>query len=105
MAEDKTVRRFLHFRFSLPTADSAQLFAMMRKATPYTTIFGEMHVRFLQNADDPSKIIQIVEYDAPLSLEANRQTIASDPRVQTYLQMWRAMVPNVQVDVYREIEE
>jgi len=104
MPEEKTVRRILHFQFTLPSADTAQLFAMMKNAKPYTTIFGEMHVRFLQNADDPTKIIQIVEYDAPESLEANRQSLASDPRVQAYLQMWRAMIPNVQVDVYREIE-
>ncbi len=104
MAEEKTVRRFLHFKFSLPSADTAQLFALMKNSRPYMTIFGEMHVRFLQNADDPTKIIQIVEYDAPESLESNRQTLASDPRMQAYLQVWRAIVPNVQMDVYREID-
>lgn len=105
MPEEKTVRRFLHFRFTLPSADTAQLFSLMKNSAPYMTIFGEMHVRFLQNADDPTKIIQIVEYDAPASMEANRQSMASDPRVQAYLHVWRAMVPNVQMDVYREIEE
>lgn len=104
MPDEKSVRRILHFQFTLPTADTAQIFAMMKNAAPYTTIFGEMHVRFLQNADNPAKIIQIVEYEAPESVEANRQSMASDPRVQTYLQMWRAMVPNVVMDVYREIE-
>lgn len=104
MPDEKTVRRYLHFRFTLPTADTAQLFAMMKNTMPYATIFGEMRVRFLQNADDPTKIIQIVEYDAPESVESNRQSMASDLRIQTYLQMWRAMVPNVQMDVYREIE-
>ncbi len=104
MAEQKTVRRVLHFQFTLPSADTAQLFAVMKNSTPYATIFGEMHVRFLQNADDPSRIIQIVEYDAPESMEANRHSIASDPRVLAYLQAWRALMPNVQMDVYREIE-
>ncbi len=104
MSDDKKVRRILHFKFTMPSADTAQLFSLMRNAAPYNTIFGEMHVRFLQNADDPAKIIQIVEYDAPESLESNRQSIASDPRVQAYLQVWRAMVPNVEMDVYREIE-
>jgi hypothetical protein len=104
MSEERKVRRFLHFKFSLPSADSAQLFSLMKNTEPYNTIFGEMRVRFLQNADDPTKIIQIVEYEAPESLEANRQTLASDPRVQAYLQVWRAMVPNVEVDVYREID-
>ena len=104
MSEEKTVRRILHFKFTLPSPDTAQLFALMKNATPYMTIFGEMHMRFLQNADDPRKIVQIVEYDAPESMEASRQTAASDPRVQAYLQVWRAMVPNVEMDVYQELD-
>ncbi len=47
---------------------------MMKNTAPYMTIFGEMSVRFLQNADDPTRIIRIVEYDAPESMEANRQS-------------------------------
>ncbi len=104
MPEEKTVRRILHYRFTLPTADAAQFFALLKNMTPFTTLFGEMRVRYLQNADDPARIIQIVEYDAPESVETNRQTLASDARVQTYLQMWRALAPNVDVEVYREIE-
>lgn len=102
--DDKKLRRILHFKFTLPSADTAQIFALMKNAAPYAGMFGDMMVRFLQNADDPTKIIQIVEYDAPEAMETNRQSIASDPRVQAYLQVWRAMVPNVEVDVYREIE-
>ena len=104
MSEEKTVRRILHFKFTLPSADSAQLLTMLKSSKPYSTIFGEVTVRFLQNADDRAKIIQIVEYNAPKSIEANRQSLASDPRVQAYLQVWRTMVPNVDMDVYQEIE-
>jgi hypothetical protein len=104
MADEKTVRRILHFKFTLPTPDTAQLFSLMKGAKPYTTIFGEVHIRFLQNADDPAKIIQVVEYDAPELIESKRQSLASDPRVQAYLQVWRALVPNVEMDVYREID-
>jgi hypothetical protein len=104
MSDDKRVRRYLHFKFTLPTADTAQLFALMKNSDSYRTFFGEMRVRFLQNADDPTKIIQIVEYDAPEAMEANRQSIASDPRVQAYLQVWRAMAPSAEMDVYREID-
>lgn len=104
MAEEKKVRRVLHFKFTLPSKDAAQFFAMMRNMSPISTMFGEMHMHFLQNADDPAKIIQVVEYEAPESMEARRQSLASDPRVQAYLQAWRAMSPNVEMDVYREID-
>ncbi len=104
MSEDKKVRRILHFKFTLPSRDAAQFLAMMKNMSPISTMFGEMRMHFLQNADDPAKIIQVVEYDAPESIEAQRQSLASDPRVQAYLQAWRAMSPSVEMDVYREID-
>ena len=37
-------------------------------------------------------------------LRLNRQRVASDPRVQAYLQAWRMMVPGaVEIDVYQEV--
>jgi hypothetical protein len=104
MSEEKTVRRILHFKFTMPSAESAQLLKMLKNSVPYSTIFGEVNVRFLQNADDRAKILQIVEYNAPETVEANRQSLASDPRVQAYLHVWRSMAPNVEMDVYQEIE-
>lgn len=104
MSDEKSVRRILHFKFTLPSADNAHFLAMLKSAKPYTTIFGEVKVRYLQNADDRAKILQIMEYDAPKTIEANRQSLASDPRVQAYLQVWRSMAPNVEMDVYQELE-
>lgn len=104
MSEEKKVRRILHFKFTLPSKDAAQFFAMMKNMSPISTLFGDMHMHFLQNADDPAKIIQVVEYEAPESMEARRQSMASDPRVQAYLQAWRSLAPSVEMDVYREIE-
>ena len=78
MSEEKTVRRILHFKFTMPSAEGAQLLKMLKNSAPYATIFGEVNVRFLQNADDRAKILQIVEYNAPETIEANRQSLASD---------------------------
>jgi hypothetical protein len=65
-------------------------------------MFGDAQIRFLQNVDDPTRFLQEIEYDAPESLETNRQQIAADPRVQAYLQAWRAMFPGaVELDVYK----
>ena len=41
----------------------------------------------------PAAFLQEIEYDAPESLETNRQQIASDPRVQAYIMGWKAMFP------------
>ena len=51
------------------------------------------------------KFIQVIDYEAPEAVERGRQQIASDQRVQAYLQAWRALLPGaVEVDVYRELD-
>jgi len=103
--DDKTVRRTLHCRFSLAGADPAHLLQVMKAAAPFYEMFSNAQMRLLQNVDDPNRYLQIIEYDAPKTLEANRQQLASDPRMQTFMQMWRSMWPGAsEVDVYQEID-
>ena len=101
--DEPKIRRTLHFKFALPSA-SEQLIAAIKSAAPLYQMFGETRVRLLQNVDDPNRFLQEIEYSAPQSVEANRQQIASDPRVQAYLQGWRAMFPGtIDVDVYKDV--
>jgi hypothetical protein len=105
MSDDNVkVWRTLHLKFTLPGADSEQLSSLMRSAAPFFQMFGNAHFRLLQNADDPTKFIQVVEYETHESFELNRQSLASDARFQTYLQMWRTMLPGaLEIDVYQEL--
>jgi hypothetical protein len=104
MSGDPTLRRTLHFKFTIPNADTAQIAAMVKAAAPFYEMFGDMRVRLLQNVDDPAKFTHEIEYDAPEAFELNRQKIASDVRMQTYLQAWRSVFPGaVEVDVYKEV--
>ena len=97
------IRRTLHFKFTLPGA-SDQMIAMIKSAAPLYQMFGDAQVRLLQNVDDPSRFLQEIEYDAPEALELNRQQLASDPRVQTYMQTWRSMFPGaIEIDVYKVV--
>jgi hypothetical protein len=101
---DNRVRRTLHLRFTLAGAEPAQILAMVRAATPFYEFFGSRDVKLLQNVDDPSKYIQVIEYETDETLEVNRQRIASDPRMQGYLQAWRAVMPGaVEIDVFKEV--
>ena len=84
------------------TGASEQMIAMIKSAAPLYQMFGDAQVRLLQNVDDPGRFLQEIEYDAPEALELNRQQIASDPRVQAYLQGWRAMFPGaIEIEVYK----
>ena len=95
------IRRILHFKFTL-TGASDQVVAMIKSAAPLYQMFGDAKVRLLQNVDDPGRFLQEIEYDAPESLETNRQQIASDPRVQAYIMGWKTMFPGaIEIDVYQ----
>jgi quinol monooxygenase YgiN len=98
------VRRTLHLRFTYPGADSEQLSALMRASAPFYQLFGNAQFKLLRNADDPGKFIQVIEYETPQSFEFNRQSLAGDMRMQTFLQAWRAMLPGgLEIDVYQEV--
>jgi len=102
--DDPKVRRTLQLRFTLPSAESGQLVAMIKAATPFYQMFGKAEVRLLQNVDDPAKFIQVIEYEADEGWELNRQRIAGDARMQAYLQTWRTMFPGaLEIDVYQEV--
>jgi hypothetical protein len=98
------VVRTLHLRFTLPGADPVQLSAMMKSAKPFYDFFGTMRMRLLQNVDDRGRFIQVIDYETDEALELNRQRIAGDPRMQGFIQAWRAMLPGaIEIDVYEEV--
>ncbi len=103
--KERKVRRTLHLRFTLTSADPSQLLAMVNASKPFYEMMGGTEVRLIQNVDDPGKFIQVIEYEAPEEMETNRARIASDPRMQGYLTMWRTMLPGgVEIDVFRDVE-
>jgi len=102
--DDAKVRRTLQLRFTLPTADSGQIAAMIKAAAPFYQMFGKAEVRLLQNVDDRKKFVQEIEYEARGDWEMNRQRLAADPRMQAYFQTWRTMFPGaLEIDVYEEV--
>ncbi len=104
MADPSTkVRRTLLLKFTAPSADPKQLQALVQAGRPFYEFFGCKEVRLLQNVDDPARFTQIIEYETDAGVEINRQQLASDPRWQASLQMWRSVVSGaVDVEVYRD---
>jgi hypothetical protein len=98
------VVRTVHLRFTMPGADPAQLSALIKSAKPFYEFFGTMRVRLMRNVDDPSRFVQVVDYETDEAVEINRQRLASDPRLQTFIQAWRSILPGaVEIDVYEEV--
>jgi hypothetical protein len=107
MADDpEKVRRFLHVRFKMPTADSTKILPIVKAAIPaYEGMIGG-RVRLFRNVDDPSQFVQVIEYETARDFELNRQKLAGDPRIQTYLQGWRALFPGTfEIDVFEDVAD
>jgi hypothetical protein len=102
--ESQTVRRTVQFKFTLPAASPTHLASFLKVAAPFYEAFGGRRVRLLQNVDDPARFMHEIEYETHEVIELNRQRVASDPRVQTYLQTWRSLLPGaIEIDVYQEV--
>jgi hypothetical protein len=103
--QEGKVRRTLHLRFTLPSADASQLLALVNASKPFYEMLGGTEVRLIQNVDDPGKFIQTIEYETPEEMEINRARIAGDARMQGFLTAWRTMLPGgVEIDVFKEVE-
>ena len=101
--ENAKVQRVLQFRIR-GMGDAGQLLALMKSATPFYQAFGGRRFRFLRNVDDPAQLLVEIEYETHAGLELNRQKVASDPMVRTFLQGWRTMLAgNAEVDVYEDV--
>src|SRR6202045_1341070 len=100
---EKKVIRVLQLKFTLPTADPTQFITFIKATEPYFELFGDKQVRLLQNVDNPAQFIQIIDFEIHESFDTTRQQIAGDPRLQAFLQAWRALFPGtVEVDIFRE---
>jgi hypothetical protein len=99
--------RVLCIKLKTPSADATTLVVtMMKNAFPLYKAFGDAQVRLLRNVDDQTQFLQVIEYQTDQAFELNRQKLASDPVVQTYLQTCRSLFPGaLQIDVYEDMTE
>ena len=101
MAQEK-VRRVLQMKLRA-VGDPKQVLGFMQSATPFYRAMGSTF-RLLQNVDDPAQLLVEIEYEADAALELNRQKVASDPMLRTFLQGWKQMLAgNADMEVYEDV--
>ena len=97
------IKRVLQIR-ARAVGDPAQVLALVRSAAPFYQALGGARFRVLQNVDDPAQLLIEIEYEAHAALELNRQKLASDPMVRTFLQGWRAILAgNADMEVFEDV--
>jgi hypothetical protein len=97
------VKRLLHMKIRA-VGEPRQVLALMQGGTQFYRALGGARFRYLQNVDDPAQFLIEVEYEADAALELNRQKVASDPMVRTFLQGWRQMLAGTaDMDVYEDV--
>lgn len=84
--------------------EPAQVLALIRSSAPFYRALGGGGFRVLQNVDDPAQLAVEIEYEAHAAIELNRQKVASNPMVLTFLQGWRAILAgNADISVYEDV--
>jgi hypothetical protein len=102
MAET-SLKRVLHIKLRA-LGDPAQVLALIRGAAPFYQSLGGARFRLLQNVDDPAQLLIEIEYESNAALELNRQKVAGDPMMRTFLQGWRAILAgSADMDVYEDV--
>jgi hypothetical protein len=104
VAESKdALRRVLQIKMRA-LGEPGQVVALIRSSAPFYRALGGGSFRVLQNVDDPAQIVVEIEYEAHAALELNRQKVASNPMVLTFLQGWRAILAgNADIYVYEDV--
>jgi len=102
---NEVLRRVLHIKMRA-LGDPSQILALIRSSAPFYRAMGGTGFRVLQNVDDPAQILVEIEYEANAALELNRNKVASDPMMRTFLQGWRAILAgNADIYVYENVTE
>ena len=103
MPDADKVKRVLQMKVRA-VGDPQQVLALMQTATPFYRALGAADFRILQNVDDPAQFMDEVQYEADAAVELNRQKVASDPMVRTFLQGWKQMLAgSADMDVYQDV--
>ena len=98
-----SLKRILQIKMRA-VGEPASVLTLVRSAAPFYRTMGAASFRVLQNVDDPALIVIEIEYETVAALELNRQKVASDPMVRSFLQGWKAMLAgNADMDVYEDV--
>lgn len=96
--------RTVHLRIQTEPDRCDPLFSFLRNAIPFYEAPGGVRIRLLRNVEDPTRFIEVVEYDSVEAFEKDEERLRHDDRMRGYLQTWRSLLSGaVEVETYEDV--
>jgi len=98
--------RILHLRIRVADAEQPRLLEFLREALPFYEAPGGIRIRLLRSCDDPSRLIEAVEYRDREVHDRDQVRVETDPQMRSFLDRWRALLQGPpEVETYEEITD
>lgn len=99
------MRVLLHLRFRVQPGRRDEFLAFLRDATPFYEAPGGIRIGLLQDAADPDRFIEVVEYADEATYQRDQVRVESDAEMRGYLGRWRELlVLPLETEVLHDLE-
>ena len=98
--------RVLHLRIRTPSGSADALFSFLKGVIPFYEAAGGVRVRLLRSIEDPTRFIEVIEYDSLEAFDRDQHRVDNDPQMRSYLQTWRSLLDGgVEVETYEDLTD
>jgi len=93
----------LHLRITTREIGGETLRSFLRMAVPFYQAPQGIAVRLLRNRADPTRFVEVIEYDDEEAFEHDAARVRSDPEMRRLLERWRSLlVGGIEVEVFED---
>lgn len=97
-------RMILHLRIRARPGARDALLSFLREAIPFYERPGGIRVSLFEDASDPDRFVEVVEYADAAGFEADQARVREDPEMGARLERWRELLQgSPEVEVYRDV--
>ena len=96
----------VHLRIRVAKTKQEELPKFLREAITYYAAPGGIRIRLLRNVDDPTKLIEVVEYEDQDAYEKDLLRLDGHAEMRAYLSRWYTLLEDdVQVETYEDLTD
>lgn len=94
----------LHLHICVREGNEEKLTEFLRRARPYYEAPGGIRVRLIEDADNPRRFIEIIEYESEEVFERDHLRLDTDSAMRSYLDEWHSLLDGeVRVQKYLDL--